>query len=240
MAEKTFATMHQTLRDLQSATEGMSGYSPKQTGIAKDGLSAKVTTLGQLDGEITDKQTSLKQKQDRRVIVVNGKLETNSEDGLVRLSRQVATYVDGLGDEYESQLTVLRRLINRMAPSTTRRKPKDEKDKTRSTSEQSYASIAKCGEEFYSVIEDIADYSPADPKITLAGYLACVTELKTLNADIADLNNKQLKPLIKKRQTEYHSKTNGVARILSETKKYVSGNYGKNSDEYNKIKHLKV
>ena len=61
-----------------------------------------------------------------------------------------------------------------------------------------------------------------------------------MNLENGNIVSNDLKPLRKKRASEYNSKTNGVAKILSETKKYVAGNYGERSDEYSKIKHLKA
>ena len=66
-------------------------------------------------------------------------------------------------------------------------------------------------------------------------FAKTLNEICTMDWENNNIENKELKPLRKKRASEYNSKTNGVAKILSETKKYVAGNYGERSDEYNKI-----
>ncbi|MBI5214701.1 MAG: hypothetical protein HY960_03005 [Ignavibacteriae bacterium] len=240
MADKNFPTMFQTIRDLRDATTSMSGFSPRQNAIKAASLDEKINTLHGYDTTINEKENVLRGFQTERNILVDGKEEEDGKDGLVRLTRQIIKYVDGLGDEYDSDVDTLKKILAKMAPSSTRRKPVDDKDKTRSTSEQSFESMVKHAEKVYDTIKTIPDYAPADEKITLAKFKTDVDRLSELNSLIHNMENKELKPLRKKRLTEYTSQTSGVAKILQETKKYVAGNYGLRSDEYSQIKHLKA
>lgn len=230
----------QVLRDLHSATEAMGEYTPKQNAIKSKSLGEKIALIEQLNADIADKEETLASKRKERQLLVYGQFEKDGQDGIIRLTRQIIRYVDGLGDEYEARLERLKKLLEKMAPARTRRKPKDEKDKTRSISEQSFSSIEKNARDAHSTIADIADYAPADPNIDKDKFYDKIQYLRTLNNEIADIINKEISQLVKKRQYEYNSKTAGIRRILTEVKKYVSGSYGTNSDEYNKIRLLKI
>ena len=240
MSEETFAKLLQVLRDLYSAIQSMAGFTPRQNSIKTQSLADKISRIDQLNTDIAKKEEIIGKKQKERQLLVYGRFEKDGQDGIIRLTRQVVKYVDGLGEECESELERIKRLLDKIAPSKSRRKPKDETDKTHSVSERSFGSMEKNARDIHSVIKDISDYAPVDTNIGVEKFGDKVAQLKTYNEEISDLINKELSSLVKKRQIEYSSKTNGIRKILSESKKYVIGCYGINSDEYNKIRLIKI
>lgn len=239
MSDNNFAARTQKLKDLRDACTGMTGFSPTQSMVQVTGMTTKVDSITTVNQSISDIETPLNSKQEERVLKVRGMIEENGFEGLIRRSRQIASYVDGLSDEYDAEVELIRRLVNKMQPNQTRRKKKNPDDKTRSTSEQGYASIVKYAEQIYDIINTIPDYHPTDTNIDKSEYQNLTSAADTLNSDIASLI-KDLNPLIKQRSTLINSKVNGISKIIKETRKYVRGNYGAQSSEWNSIKHIKA
>lgn len=244
MAESNFATKLQVLKDLKEACTLMGGYNPLQNLIKVAAMGGRIADIEGANLEINPLESILKDNRDERVLKVFGQIEDDAFNGLIRRVRQIATYVDGLGDKYESEAVQIRRLVKKMDPDHTRRKPTGPDDKTRSTSEQSFDSITANAGKILEIIKlmktgGISDYTPADATITQANYTALIAEILALTKKIAETDGK-LKPFLKKRDTLTNRKSDGVRKIVSETKKYVRGNYGSNSSEYNSIRLIKV
>ncbi len=113
-------------------------------------------------------------------------------------------------------------------------------DKTRSTSEQSFASITTHAEEILSIIKGMdVDYAPVDETISIKNY-GELTEAIGKLTDAVSATSKKLKPKEKERNKLTNRVSDGIRKIVSETKKYVRGNYGSSSTEYNSIRLIKV
>jgi len=244
MAESNFATKLQVLKDLKNAVTLMAGYNPLQNLIKTANMDTRIIEIEDAQKEINPLESILKDKRDERRLKVHGLIEDDLFDGLIRRSRQIASYVDGMGDKYESEAVQIRKLVIKLAPNRTRRKPLTPEDKTHSTSEQSFDSITSNAVKILDIIKlmttgGVSDYNPADTNITEAHYSDLILEIKSLTKDVAD-TEVLLRPFLKKRETFVNRKSDGIRKILSETKKYVRGNYGTNSGEYNSIKLMKV
>lgn len=245
MAESNFETKLQTLKNLKNACATMTAYDPVQDLIKISEMEQRIEDIETVNGQIIPLETKLSDEQGDRQIKVHGQVEDDDFEGLIRRSRQVAAYVDGQGKPYEQEAILIRRLVNKMAPKGTRRKPEDEDDRTRSTSEQSFVSITGFGVEILSIIDGMvgetgpSDYNPSDPLIKYAAYSALIEEIKAHTTAIA-LVNKNLKPLEGQRRILYNRSSDGIRKIVSEAKKYVRGSYGKNSDEWNSVRLIKV
>jgi len=244
MSESNFATKLQVLKDLKNACALMAGYNPLQQLIKVAVMNTRIGDIEAANTEIISFESILTDNQLERKLKVRGQIENDLFDGLIRRSRQIANYVDGMGDKYESEAIQIRRLVIKMEPSITRRKSTGPDDKTHSTSEQSYDSITANAGKILGIIKlmktaGVSDYTPADTNITEAHYSDLITEILNLTKKIAETESK-LKPFLKKRETLTNRKSDGIRKILSETKKYVRGNYGSNSPEYNSIRLIKV
>ncbi|MBI4931341.1 MAG: hypothetical protein HY841_11300 [Bacteroidetes bacterium] len=240
MAESNFATKLQALKDLRNACALMTKYSPKQELIQIKGMDKRISALDKLALEMNPLITLLKDQRDERELKVHGQIEDDAFEGIIRRSRQVALYVDGMGEPFESEAAQIRKLVEKMKPSKTRRKPTSPEDKTRSTSEQSFASITAHADEILSIIKAMdADYAPADETISLKNYDELTAKIKELTKNVSE-TEKKLKPKEKEREKLTNRKSDGIRKIVSETKKYVRGNYGSSSDEWNSIRLIKV
>jgi len=245
MAESNFETKLQTLKNLKNACAPMPGYNPVQDLIKISSMEQRIADIETVNGQIIPLETELSDKQSDRNLKVHGLVEDDDFEGLIRRSRQVAAYVDGQGKPYEQEAILIRRLVKRMSPGSTRRKPEDENDRTRSTSEQSFVSITGFAVEILSIIMGMvdetgpSDYNPVDPLIQIDAYSALIEGVKGDTTAIAEVN-KDLKSLEGQRRILYNRPGDGIRKIVSEAKKYVRGSYGKSSDEWNSIRLIKV
>ena len=245
MAESNFETKLQTLKDLKNACAAMVSYAPVQDLIKITGMEERIETIETVNGQILPLETERSDQQGDRNLKVHGLVEDDNFEGLIRRSRQVAAYVDGQGEPYEQEAILIRRLVNKMQPSDTRRQPTGPDDRTRSTSEQSFVSITGFGVEILSIIDSMvdetgsSDYNPVDPLIQRDAYSDLVDEIKGHTTAIAAVNN-DLKPLEGQRRILYNRSSDGIRKIVSEAKKYVRGSYGKTSDEWNSVRLIKV
>lgn len=239
MAEDNIPMKIQKLRDLANACSAMGGYSPVQNAIQLASMNSKIASIDGLNTNITQMETLLNNKQEQRWLKVKGQAETDGSDGLIRRSRQIANYVDGLGETYEAETEQIRRFVTKMQPSQTRRKKLNETDRTRSTSEQSFASIINCAENIFNIIDTIPDYLPVDANIEKTNYRNLIDEVKNLSTDISN-TQKDLRPVLKEREKQVQSKANGISRIIAETRKFVLGCYGRDSSEWNSIRLIKA
>lgn len=236
MPENNYSGMLQKLKQIKTGCVTMPKFTPLQQLIKLPAIESKISEIETLNHEINTLESELNKKRQNRIVKIKGLTEKHGEDGIIRLSRQAVNYVDALGQEYSSRHQMLKKLIIKMQPKG---KKKTDKKRINNGSQQSYEAITRAAEEFYSIIKDISVYEPADIKISKAKYLDKINEIKSLSADITHLYN-ELKPRIDKRYQEYHSKTNGIRKIITETKKYVRGNWGQNSHEYETIKVIKL
>ena len=243
MSESNFATKLQLLKDLRNACNSMAGYAPIQALISLAGMLTRISDIETINAQINTVEATLPDKQAERELKVHGQIEDDGLNGIIRRSRQVASYVDGTGEPFETEAVLIRRLVNKMQPSNTRRPSTGPEDRTRSTSEQSYASITANATKVLRIIigmnaGGVMNYNPADAEITIANYTTLINEIKTLSNQIGDISG-NLKALQNLRRILYNRPADGIRKILSETKKYVRGNYGFTSAEYNAIKLLK-
>src|SRR3990172_3078686 len=239
MAESNFATKLQALKDLRNACAVMAGYAPKQELIQITGMDKRISALDVLGVEMKPLAITLADLQKERELKVHGQIEDDNFEGIIRRSRQVASYVDGMGEPFESEAEQVRKLVEKMKPSKTRRKPTSPDDKTRSTSEQSFVSITEHADGILSILKRMdVDYAPVDETISLKNYGELIDALKKLTKDISETETK-LKPKEKERNKLTNRTSDGIRKTVSETKKYVRGNYGFNSTEYNSIRLIK-
>lgn len=245
MAESNFETKLQTLKDLKNACAEMVSYAPVQDLIKITGMEERIETIETVNGQILPLETERSDQQGDRNLKVHGQVEDEDFEGIIRRSRQAAAYVDGQGKPYEQEAILIRRLVNKMAPGSTRRKPEDKTDRTRSTSERSFVSITGFAVEILSIIDSMvndtgdSDYNPVDPLIQRDAYNDLIKEVKGHTTAIAKANN-ELKPLEGQRRILYNRPSDGIRKIVSEAKKYVRGSYGKTSDEWNSVRLIKV
>jgi hypothetical protein len=239
MPEKNYTIMLNRLMEIKSGCKLLKGYLPLQKIIQIDSIDHKILTLDNLNNEIELLETKLNDKRQKRMKLIKGLSEKHGINGIIRLSRQVVNYVGAFGYEYNNQHLMLKKLIVKMQPKGSNGNGHSHNGHSYNGIKQSYASITHAAEEFYNILKDIPVYNPADTSISKSSYEAKLSEIKELSSSITDLYD-ELKPLIQKRYTEYYSKTNGVRKIVSEVKKYIRGNWGLNSNQYNSIKDIKI
>ena len=85
----------------------------------------------------------------------------------------------------------------------------------------------------------VSDYAPVDENISIKKYEELLDEIKKLTKGISETETK-LTPKEKERAKLTNRVSDGIRKTVSETKKYVRGNYGSSSDEYNSIRLIKV
>lgn len=238
MADITFGTILAALKAILEAVRGLAGYLPVQSLIQVVNLDTKVAAIETINTDIDSMEDDLNTLQESRWKKVHGLEINNGFDGIIKRSRQATAYVDGLGDEYDPQVEMLRRIVKLMSP-IGKKKPKKPDQKTISRSKRDFNTITRHARKFYTIINKIPAYSPVDVKIQKATYLSLIQEIETHTSDIDEMFS-DLKPLQKQRKALYHSKTTGIRKIITETKKFVRGSYGENSPEYNSIKHIKI
>ena len=240
MSEYNFATRLQDLKDSYKAVESIGGYNPSNSLITVNALNDKITQIETANKDVSDIEKAIKLIQDERYNKVRGMKKDIGTAGLIERTRQIVNYVEGLGKDYSTQVEILKRLLNKMDPDDTRREPVNESDKTRSTSEQSFVSITSFAKEVLGVIQAIPVYDPANADITVTGYSQLIDEISALNTEIKKKQNTEYEGLIKKRRDLYDSKTDGINTIILQLKDYVLGNWGKDSDEYSKVRDIKI
>jgi hypothetical protein len=233
MSENTMATKLQRLVDLNAAIAPIgAAYNPTNNSIKTGSLSAKETTLTGLNDQINPLETALNDKQEERSAKTYAQVEVNGFDGMIRQVRQIAGFVKELGEEHADKSELIRRAVNKIAPDRTRRKPLNENDRTRSTSEKSYDSMFAQAKKIAKIISDMAaPYNPADPTITAASFDASVTALTTLSEEIGGLL-KDVTPLRKQREREMKN----LPKLITSSKNYIKHSFGVNSAEYNSVK----
>ncbi len=82
-------------------------------------------------------------------------------------------------------------------------------------------------------------YSPTQEMIKLETLYNRLSSIEKLDNYIND-TIKNLKPVQKQRSELVNSKEQGISKIIAEVRKYVRGNYGVNSEEWNSIKNIKA
>ncbi len=239
MAESNFATKLQALTEMRDACTAMGGYSPSQSAIQVASMTTKVNSITSVNSQIAPLEDTLNTQQEQRFAAVHNVIEKQGNDGLIRRSRLVANYVQGLGTDFSPQYEMIRRAVNKMSPKKTRRKSTGPDDKTRSTSQQSFDSICKFAEDIFAVITAMGgSYAPVNADISAPNYQASFSGVRNMSSTITSTFS-SLKPLIKERSILYNSKATGVQKVIGDTKRYVLGMFGKNSAEYQSIKHIK-
>lgn len=224
----------QRLKDLNTAITPMGGaYNPPKNEIKAATLTAQETLLDGLEGQINPLETLLNDKQEERYSKTHNKLEVNGSDGIIRQSRRVAGLVEEMGEEHQDKAEMIRRAVNKISPSKTRRKPSGPEDKTRSTSEQAFDSLFKQAQKIADIIVGMPAYLPADGTISSAAYMTNVTDLKLLSKDIGSIE-KDLVPLQKQRSREYKN----LEKVINSSKKYIKNSFGATSPQYDSVKNI--
>ncbi len=233
MSENTMAVKLQRLKDLNSAITSMGGaYSPSNNSVKAGTLSALETSLTDLDDQINPLETLLNDKQNDRYSKTYALLEKEGYDGIIKLSRNVAGYVEQMGEEHQDKAELIRRAVNKIAPSKTRRKPLNESDKTRSTSEKAFDSMFAQAKKIAKIITDMGGtYNPADATIAAGTYTANVTALITLSEDIGEAI-KDVTPPRKERARLY----DGLTKRITLSKNHVKYHFGATSPQYDSVK----
>jgi hypothetical protein len=162
-------------------------------------------------------------------------------DGLLDLSRKVRDYLASQPDgKKTAAFKSVQKLVQKMV---NYRKPKNPKDiptpplpgdppasKKRSTSEQSFGSLIRAGEDIHQIILLAAGYAPSNVKLTPAKFNTFLTTLDLLNDDVAAKYN-AYDDAVEKRFALYEGK-DGLRDRMQQTKEYIASEYGKKSNEY--------
>ena len=91
----------------------------------------------------------------------------------------------------------------------------------------------------HEACKSMRGYLPLQDMIRIDNLEDKLNTIKSLDNEI-NAAIEQLKPKQKERSTMVNSKEEGVSKIIAEVRKYVRGNYGVNSEEWNSIKNIKA
>ncbi len=237
-SQKSIAALTSRQGNINTAVSGMGvGYAPSSSPIQLATMQASHaqvlsinTTLQPLEDAISTARTQLN-------LDVNGLIENEGIDGLIKLMRNATKLMESLGVANESDAKSMRRLVNRIAPAGKKKVEGQTPANTKSTIEIGIGSKIKYAEDFTSIISTNVNYNPTDSTITVASFTALVASIKSGAASIKTIAGQISAPVAERRRIVM-SKVNGFEKNITNVRKYVLGNFGRNSVEWNSIKNL--
>jgi len=238
VSQRSIAALTSRQGNINSALSAMGpGYSPASSPIqlaTMQAAHAQVlsinTTLQPLEDAIGTARTQLN-------LDINGLVENEGIDGLIKMMRNATGLMESLGVSNESDAKRMRRLVNKAAPRGKKKVEGQTPANTKSTIEKGIGSMIKYAEDFTNIISTNGNYAPTDPTITVATFEALVTSIKNSAATIKTLSGQISAPVAERRRIVM-SKVNGFEKNISNVRRYVLGNFGRNSAEWNSIKNL--
>jgi len=234
-SEKTFGNKYEHGVQLHKYTGTLSIFAPTNPKLERPAFLLHLNGIDSANNTVAGCLYDLKAARDLRF---GGYY---SLDGLIDLSRKVRDYLASQTDgkktpAFKSVQKLVQKMVNYRKPKppkdkATPPKPGDPPlSKARSTSEQSFGSIMRDGEDIYQIILKAAGYAPSNPQITTAGYLASIAALKVLN-DTVTAKYQDYDNAVEIRFALYQG-VDGLRDRMQQTKEYLASQYSKKSNEY--------
>jgi hypothetical protein len=234
-SEKTFGNRYLHGVDMYDYTGTLVTFAPTNPKILRPAFQLHLTDVNNANDTVASCLFALKTARDARFAGYY------SVDGLLDLSRKVRDYLASQPDgKKTAAFKSVQKLVQKMV---NYRKPKNPKDistpplpgdppvsKERSTSEQSFGSLIRVGEDIHQIILLAAGYAPSNVKLTPAKFNTFLTTLDLLNDDVAAKYN-AYDDAVEKRFALYEGK-DGLRDRMQQTKEYIASEYGKKSNEY--------
>jgi hypothetical protein len=169
-------------------------------------------------------------------VEIRQKLFTKNADSLNKSLSPIASYVKAKFGKTSKHATEVISLVNKIRGEKTNKLKKDEEGEFVSQSARSYGSQTQHFADIISTLTSYgSDYSPSNPKISLAELNAQLTALMDANTGVTTSFG-QLKPAKDLRTTQYEDLNQRTQKI----KDSVKSQYGLKSTEYKLIKGYKI
>ncbi len=238
VSQKSIAALTARQGNINTALSAMGpGYSPSSSPIQLATMQASHAQVLNINATLQPLEDAIAAARTQLNLDINGLIENDGVDGLIKLMRNATGLMESLGVANESDAKRMRRLVNRADPKTKKKVAGQTPANTKSTIESGIGSIIKYAEDFIGIISSNPNYAPTDSTITVAAFNLLLPNIKNGAATIKTIGGQISAPVAERRRI-VSSKVNGFEKNISSVRKYVLGNFGRNSVEWNSIKNL--
>jgi len=237
-SQKSIAALTSRQGNINEALVAMGpGYSPASSPIQLATMQAAHAQVLGINVTLQPLEDAIATARTQLDLDVNGLVENEGIDGLIKMMRNATGLMEGLGVANQSDAKRMRRLVNRASPVGKKKVAGQTPANTKSTIEKGIGSMIKYAEDFTDIISTNPNYNPTDPSITVATFTALVTSIKNGAKSIKTIGG-LIAPPVAERRRIVMSKVNGFEKNIANVRRYVRGNFGRNSAEWNSIKNL--
>ena len=224
-------------RQIFEAVGTIEGYAPSNQIIKAQNFARFLESIDAANTRVAAANASLSQLRNGRSAAFFG------AKGIIRISARVRDFLASTaGGKNSAGFKTVQKAVQRLR---NYRKPVKEKEaatpqqakKGPSRSELSFGSMLQNAKEIREAIKAIAGYAPSAAALSAKSYAAAIKQIEKLNAAVARAKS-SYDAAVKARYGLYEG-TKGLRRRITAIKSYVSASYGRNSQEYARVKQIK-
>jgi chromosome segregation ATPase len=227
--EKTFGTVINNAETLVSHLKSFTNYTPVHPNDGITELEKLITSIRTTNETEASKLQTYTLQVDERQKLING-----DETSLKKIITSINGYIKGVYGKESKEATSIGEQINKMRGVKTKKAKANTNEKTVSTSQQSYASIAQALSDLLASLKSLKTYNPPNDVIKSEALQEKLTTIQQATKTVTSVSA-ELTKIRKERNELYASLKESALRI----KEAVKSQYGNRSTEYAFIKGLK-